>query len=83
MGKTHGAMGKERKRERVPIEQIVLKLLFRVEAERGGTGKGHFLEGHRFEGCCFRKLRRFYVENEAVESEGRKDEQRAGWGHRS
>lgn len=37
---------------------------------RGGEDrKVHFLEGHGFEGCCFRKLRSFYVED-PVESEG-------------
>lgn len=48
----------------------------------GGTGKGHFLEGHGFEGCCFIKLGRFHVVKEPVESEGRKREQSAGWGCR-
>lgn len=59
--------------------QTVLRLLLRVEAEEGGTGKGHFLEGHGFEGRCVRRSRSFYVEKEAVESEGREDEQRVGW----
>ena len=58
------------------------RLWFRVGEEEGGTGKGHFLEAHGFEGCCFIKLGRFHVVKEPVESEGRKREQRAGWGRR-
>lgn len=60
--------------------QIVQRLLFRVGAEEGGSGEGHFVERHDFEGCCFRKLRSFYTEEVPGESEGRKDEQRSGNG---
>lgn len=60
--------------------QIVQRLLFRVGAEEGGSGEGHFVERHGFEGYWFRKLRSFYVEKVPVESEGRKDEQGSGYG---
>lgn len=49
-------------------------------AEEGGSGEGHFVERHDFEGYCFRKLRSFYTEEVPGESEGRKDEQRSGNG---
>lgn len=68
---------------RAPTGHMVLRLLLRAGAEEEGIGKGHFLEGHGFEGCCVRKLRNFYIQKEALESEGRKDEWRAGWGHRA